>query len=247
MKKKAAVGIFVALTLAAQSTTVFAASSTSSGDSEPSYSSSGSGTAANEVTVNSDGVKVTAVMTSTTSGGSSIAIAVQATTESGQSIRTNSKGEAVIGNKVISFAKNAAATAGLPDDVVRAIGDINNGVSLDSIISGYDITKEKERIKADSVDLNNAPRLSLTGYSALTGTHALVMKNAATGKVEDTSSETVIYVPNLVEGLENVSVLYYNNATGNWLLLPVSKVDAKSKLVYVTVPGSGTLSVVYKR
>lgn len=176
-----------------------------------------------------------------------LTIAIKATTESGLVIRENSKGEAVIGEKTLFFAKNAAATAGLPTDIVYKIEDINNGKSLSSILTAYDLTKEKEKIGKDYLDLKDVPIVDLAGYNALTGTHALVTKSTSTGKVDDTSSEVVIYVPNLVDGLGDVSVLYYNNATGNWLLLPVSKIDIQSKLIYVTVTGSGTLSVVYKR
>ena len=86
----------------------------------------------------------------------------------------------------------------------------------------------------------------MSGYNALTGTHAVVTKNAATGAVEDTATEVVLYVPNLVDGLGNVSILYYNNATGTWMVIPATQIDPVTKLVYATVPGSGTLSVVYK-
>lgn len=220
MKKKVAVGIILAAALAVQSMTVFAAGSSSSGASS---AASGSSSESTVVTVTSTGVKTTEVATSTTAGGSSIAMAVDGTTASGQAITINSNGEAVIGDKILAFAKDEAATAGLPASVVEAINGINSGKALSEIISGID----------------------LTGYTALTGTHAIVTKDAQTGVVSDTATEAVIYVPNLVDGLE-ISLLYYDNATGNWVILPATKIDAASKVIYATVPGSGTLSVIYK-
>lgn len=247
MKKKAVISVLLALAVSAQGIVAFGAGGSSeSNDSEASYGTSSS-TAGNTVTVNADGVKVTDTVTSTTTSGSTIAISVDGQTASGVDVQVNGNGEAVVGDKVLTFAKDDAATAGLPSTVVDTIGKLNSGETLSSIITGYDITQENHRIKSDGLDLTNAPLLDLTGYYALTGTHALVTKNASTGVVDDTPTEAVIYVPNLVDGLENVSVLYYNNATGNWILLPITKIDTASKLVYVTVTGSGTLSVVYKR
>ena len=53
-------------------------------------------------------------------------------------------------------------------------------------------------------------------------------------------------MPNLVSNVNNVQVLFYDNATGQWQLIPAVKVDPVTKTVAVNVPGSGTLSVVYK-
>ena len=81
----------------------------------------------------------------------------------------------------------------------------------------------------------------------MTGTHAIITKDAATGTVKTGAVEVSLYVPNLVEGLTNVEVLFYNNVTGQWTLLPALKVDPVTKTVAVNIPGSGTLSVVYKK
>lgn len=234
----------MAAVITAQATSVFAAGSGSSSDSEPSYSDNPNSTT---VSVNADGVKTTGVVTSTDNRGSSIAVAVNITTESGITVRTNSRGEAVVGDKVVAFAKGDAATAGLPAAAVSDINEINSGKLLSSFITGFDLTKYDPIVNGKIMDLAKAPGLDLTGYNALTATHAIVTRDASTRAVNDTATETVIYVPNLIEGLGEISVLYYDNATGHWLLLPTSKVDVQSKLVYVKVTGSGTLSVVYKK
>ena len=73
-----------------------------------------------------------------------------------------------------------------------------------------------------------------------------ITKDAATGTVKTGAVEVSLYVPNLVSNVNNVQVLFYDNATGQWQLIPAVKVDPVTKTVAVNVPGSGTLSVVYK-
>ena len=145
-------------------------------------------------------------------------------TTTGQQVTTNSKGEAVIGDTAVAFADSTAATAGLPSDVVSAINDINAGKPLNEVVQGVD----------------------LTGFYALTGTHAIITKDANTGTVKTGPVEVSLYVPNLVANVNNVQLLFYDNATGQWQLIPAVKVDPVTKTVAVNVPGSGTLSVVYK-
>lgn len=249
MKKKLLTGMILAAMITAQITTAFARSNRSPGssDSEPA-SATNVNPNSTSLIVNADGVKVTGVTTSTGQGGSVIAIAVNTTTESGQRIKINSRGEAVVGDKVVTFARGEAATAGLGASVVNDINGINSGRNLNEFIRGFDLTSYQIPVVDGKItSLEKAPSLDLTGYNALTSTHAVVTQDASTKVVNDTMTETVIYVPNLIEGLGEVSVLYYDNATGHWLLLPINKMDVKSKLVYVNVTGSGTLSVVYKK
>lgn len=249
MKKKLLTGMLLAAMITAQVTTAFARSNRSPGssDSEPA-SATNVNPNSTSIIVNADGVKITGVSTSTGQGGSVIAVAVNTTTESGARIKVNSRGEAVVGDKIITFAKGDAATAGLGESVINDINGINSGRNLNEIIKGFDLTNYQVPIVDGKItNLGKAPALDLTGYNALTSTHAVVTQDASTRAVSDTMTETVIYVPNLVEGLKDVSVLYYDNATGHWLLLPITKMDAKSKLVYVNVTGSGTLSVIYKK
>lgn len=229
MKKKCAAALVLAAALAVQPMWVFASSSSSSSGSDGSGSitSSTTNTSKNSnttVTVSSTGVKTTGATTSAGANGSTIGVAVDTVTTTGQQVTTNSKGQAVIGDTAVGFASNAAATAGLPENVVSAINDINAGKTLNEAVQNLD----------------------LTGYNALTGTHAIITMDANTGAVKTGAVEVSLYVPNLVENLANVQVLFYDNATGQWELIPAVKVDPVTKTVAVNVPGSGTLSVVYK-
>lgn len=226
MKKKSLAVIMLASALAIQSFAAYGASSSSSDDNEPSYEEPvREEKADNEVVVNKDGVKTTGATTDTSSSGVAVGVVVEATMPSGQTVTVNERGEAVVGNVAIAFAKGDGATAGLPTDTVAAINDINSGKALSEIIK--------------DVDLN--------GYNALTGTHAIVTKDAATGTIKDTPTEVALYVPNLVGDLGNVEILFYDNVTGKWTLLPAAKIDPVTKVVYVNITGSGTLSVVYKK
>ena len=136
----------------------------------------------------------------------------------------NSNTTVTVSSTAVGFAPSVAATAGLPENVVSAINEINAGKPLTEAVQTLD----------------------LTGYNALTGTHAIITMDANTGAVKTGAVEVSLYVPNLVENLANVQVLFYDNATGQWQLIPAVKVDPVTKTVAVNVPGSGTLSVVYK-
>ncbi len=226
MKKRCVAALALAAMLAVQPMTAFAAGSSSSdGGSSSTTTNTSSKNNDSTVSVSSTGVKTTGATTSASSNGSTIGVAVDTVTTTGQPVTVNSKGEAVVGDVAIAFAKNGSATAGLPANVVSAIEGINSGRALSELVQGVDVN----------------------GFNALTGTHAIVTKDAATGAVKDTQTEVSLYVPNLVDGLGNVEVLFYNNVTGQWTLLPALKVDPVSKTVAVNIPGSGTLSVVYKK
>ena len=239
MKKKCIAALVLTVALASQPVWAFAANSpTSNGSIGSSSSSDGSGsigssssnkgtTSTNSnttVTVSATGVKTTGATTSASQTGSTIGVAVDTVTTTGQQVTTNSKGEAVIGDTAVAFADSTAATAGLPSDVVSAINDINAGKPLNEVVQGVD----------------------LTGFNALTGTHAIITKDANTGTVKTGPVEVSLYVPNLVANVNNVQLLFYDNATGQWQMIPAVKVDPVTKTVAVNVPGSGTLSVVYK-
>lgn len=146
-------------------------------------------------------------------------------TSAGVAVDVNDKGQAVIGDIALSFAEGEAATAGLPEDVVASINGINAGQPLRQA-------------------LNSA---ALDGYSALGTTRALLVRDAATEEEKVATTEVALYVPNLVQGLNHVSVLFYDNATNHWAVLPAASIDWETKIVSVNVIGSGTLSVIYKQ
>lgn len=254
MRKKKWIVVALAAALAVQGSYAFAASSSSSDDNnvvttpqEPSnqpsspviVAGSGEKTETTEtpattptketVTVTTaDGSSSQQINVVTAGGGAAgttIGVVVDTTTTDGTPITTNEKGEVVIGNTTVAIENTAAVAATLPAEVAETVNNINAGKPLQETVTDVD----------------------LTGYNALTGTNTIVTKDAATGQVKTGEVEISVYVPNLVENLGEVSVLFYDNATGKWVVLPVTRVDLASKVVSVKVPGSGTMSVVYKK
>lgn len=164
------------------------------------------------------GFHTTTLATSAGTNGSVVSVVANA------QATVTAKGEVVSNGLALSFANGEAATAGLPTPVVEAINKINAGQPLSTTL--------------------NSPELD--GYKALTGTHALIAKDPTSNEVKLGNTSVQLYVPNLVDGLSNVSVLFYDNVTGQWKVLP-AVVDPATKLVTVNnVTGSGTLTVIYK-
>ena len=147
-------------------------------------------------------------------------------TSSGAHVETNSRGQAVVGNTALEFVQDSGnAVAGLPESVVSAINGINSGRPLNEAV----------------------PDVDLTGYNALVGTHAIVTKDAATNAEKTGAVEVPLYIPNMVDGLGDIEVLFYDNMTGTWKVIKPNKVDIGSKMIWFEVPNSGTFSVIYKR
>ena len=147
-------------------------------------------------------------------------------TSSGAQVETNSRGQAVVGNTALEFVQDSGnAVAGLPESVVSAINGINSGRPLSEAV----------------------PDVDLTGYNALVGTHAIVTKDAATNAEKTGAVEVPLYIPNMVDGLGDIEVLFYDNMTGTWKVIKPNKVDIGSKMIWFEVPNSGTFSVIYKR
>lgn len=137
----------------------------------------------------------------------------------------SASGTAVIGDTQVGFVSGEAATAGLPEQTVAAINAINAGTNL------------TEAVK--DVDLN--------GYSALTSVQAIVAKDVNTNQPKTGEVPVSLYVPNLIQGLDNVQVLFYDNATGLWKLINPANVDVANKKITVNISGSGSFSIVYKK
>lgn len=88
---------------------------------------------------------------------------------------------------------------------------------------------------------------SLEGYYALVGTSTVIGRDKESGAEMPGRGRLTIYVPNLLSGLVDVSVLFYDNSAGYWRILAVEKADVEAKTLSVILPGSGTLTVIYKK
>ena len=145
------------------------------------------------------------------------------TTEDGKSLTTNGAGSNTASVSAV-FAVGHAETAGLPQAVVSSINSINSGTDLATAVGNPD----------------------LAGYAALTKTAAIVLQDATTKGVANTEATVTLYIPNLIEGLQNVKILYYENATGLWKVVDPTAIDFNKKTVTFTMFGSGTVTVIHQ-
>ena len=226
MKKKAVVIAIAAALADSQYAAVFAANSPGTGVMIPNEDSDGDydiGERVDQVTGGSSSASGTGNSSAATPGGQTAA-QITVPTESGTA--SQSGGQAVVGDTGIEFVQGSeSAVSGLPEAVVSTINAINTGNSLAEAGTGLD----------------------LSGYNALVGTTAVMTYQAGT-RVEKTGATNMpVYVPNLVEGLGTVQVLFYNNMTSKWELITPTSVDVANKMIHVTIPNSGTFSVIYKR
>lgn len=217
MKKKAAV-IMLSMALAASSgVTAFAA---------------GSGSPSTGVTISKSDKDSSSSSSRTTSTRSTNSVngvtkgANDATGFVNSTGKVSSDGRSItIGESKFHMVDGAEASiAGLTENTVATINAINSGNDLNQAGTGLD----------------------LSGYKALTRTTAMMLFDQTTGAEKKTASEIPLYVPNLVGDLGTVQVLFYNNFTGKWqIITPI--VDLAKKEVKISLPCSGTFSVIYKK
>lgn len=124
------------------------------------------------------------------------------------------------GDVTVGVATGAAETAGLSDATVSTIKALNSNASLSSVLPG----------------------LGLEDFAQVGGTRAIVAKNAA-GK--DAPTAVSMFVDKLPANA-TVTVVCFNNATGQWMTITNVTVDAATKTVNFTVPGSCTIQIAVK-
>ncbi len=134
------------------------------------------------------------------------------------------KKETAAGTLVFSRGNSADMERMVPSDVLDMIDKINAGESL-----------------ADTVGMEE-----LEGYYALTTTHMIIAKDKETEKEATGSGRLALYVPNLLEGLQDVSALVYDCTEKQWKLIPADVVDAEGKRISVTMSGAGVVTTVHR-
>jgi hypothetical protein len=160
---------------------------------------------------------------SVSTGGSSVTTTNPTVTADGQSLSTNGAGSKAADVAAV-FAQGAAETAGLPEQVVASIASINSGANLASSVG----------------------KAELEGYAALTKTAAVVLNDKTTNAVANKEVPVTLYIPNLLEGLQNVKILYYENATGQWKVVEPTAIDFANKTITFNMFGSGTVTIIHK-
>lgn len=159
----------------------------------------------------------------TTTTTTTVASGMASSTSDGKSLTVNGAG-VLTENVAAAFAVGAAEIAGLPEAVVASINSINTGADLATAVGNPD----------------------LAGYAALTQTAAVILQDTTTNTAANKEATVTLYIPNLIEGLQNVKILYYENATGMWRVVDPVAIDFKNKTVTFTMFGSGTVTVIHK-
>lgn len=145
---------------------------------------------------------------------------------SGGAVGTEGKDTAQAAPVSLIFgAGNDPVSSGLANDVVEKINTINSG------------TEPLYRTIGTS---------DLVGYSALIPVSTVAVidvaaKDPQTGKVSMT-----IYVPNLLEGLNDVQILYYNATTHQWEKAAPAAIDFAAKQITLSIDDRTPFTVIYK-
>ena len=227
MKKKVFIAMAVAAAMAAMP--VAAGAAGSSHDSSSSSSSSSTTTSNSGATSNAGVASGATVVSSqptvqVTESGAKVTVAGATKDATGTTIglvgESAGNGAVKSGDVTVGVATGAAETAGLPDAVVSTIKALNTSANLS----------------------NTLPGLGLDGFSKVGGTRAIVAKNAAGADVPTAVSMFVDKLP----ANATVTVVCFNNATGQWMTITNVTVDAATKTVNFTVPGSCTVQIAVK-
>ena len=224
MKKKVFIAMAVAAAMAAMPVAAGAAgSSHDSSSSSSTTTSSSSSTSTAGVASGATVVSSQPTVQVTESGAKvTVAGATKDATGTTMGLVGESAGNGAVksGDVTVGVATGAAETAGLPDAVVSTIKALNTSANLS----------------------NTLPGLGLDGFSKVGVTRAIVAKNAA-GK--DAPTAVSLFVDKLPANA-TVTVVCFNNATGQWMTITNVTVDAATKTVNFTVPGSCTVQIAVK-
>lgn len=227
MKKKVFIAMAVAAAMAAMP--VAAGAAGSSHDSSSSSSSSSTTTSNSGATSNAGVASGATVVSSqptvqVTESGAKVTVAGATKDATGTTIglvgESAGNGAVKSGDVTVGVVTGAAETAGLPDTAVSTINALNSNASLSSVLPG----------------------LGLEDFAQVGGTRAIVAKNAAG---QDAPTAVSMFVDKLPANAI-VKVVCFNNATGQWMTITNVTVDAATKTVNFTVPGSCTIQIAVK-
>ena len=224
MKKKVFIAMAVAAAMAAMPVAAGAAgSSHDSSSSSSTTTSSSSSTSTAGVASGATVVSSQPTVQVTESGAKvTVAGATKDATGTTMGLVGESAGNGAVksGDVTVGVATGAAETAGLSDATVSTIKALNSNASLSSVLPG----------------------LGLEDFAQVGGTRAIVAKNAA-GK--DAPTAVSMFVDKLPANA-TVTVVCFNNATGQWMTITNVTVVAATKTVNFTVPGSCTIQIAVK-
>lgn len=135
-------------------------------------------------------------------------------------------GSVTIGNNKVSFAVGKALTAGLSAKVTETVEKINSGT--------------RPLYQAIGTPL-------AVGYSALTPIQSIIATDITTQTAATAPISLTLYIPNLIQGLNNIQILYYNQTSKSWEMMAPIAIDFATKQVTVVLPSSTPFTIIYRR
>lgn len=121
------------------------------------------------------------------------------------------------GNVNLSADTSALANAGYSQAVIDAVNTINAGI--EPLYRTIGTT-------------------NMVGYVALAPVQTAVVAGA---------TSVTLTVPNLVQGLNDIQILYYNSATKAWELMAPTAIDYATQQISVNLSGTTPFTIVYKK
>lgn len=124
-------------------------------------------------------------------------------------------------------------------------GNTNTGVGV-TFTENFGASISDNQIAQVNAGLSTIQSLpsdsDLAGYNPL----VRIQNMETTASTDGQPIQFSIYVPNLVEGLNNIQILIQNPSTGKWELVAPTAVSTDTKTVMVSLNYAGPLTVVYK-
>lgn len=138
-------------------------------------------------------------------------------------------------------------------------GAVVPSTSIDNVTVRFaSVEENKEKFSSkvveiiDTINSGTTPLYRAIGtpemvsYNPLIPLQTLVVEETATHVQKKDPVTVTLYLPNLIEGLNNVQILYYNEATKQWEFLAPSAVNYATKQITVTLNGDTPFTVVYQ-
>lgn len=168
----------------------------------------------------------------------------------GPAMTGGSTGAAAVGVTVTADNTLAGNAVNVPEDGTMAVGHINVRFASDAEVKEdfpWSLAETIFTINSGTTPLYQAIGTPDTvGYNPLIPVETLVVEDTTVNAKTANATSVTLYVPNLMEGLNNVQILYYNAETKKWELLAPAAVDYATKQISVTLKGGTPFTVVYK-
>ena len=149
--------------------------------------------------------------------------------------RPNKIGSQVVGGTNGSGTRSSGTMSGNSNtgSNVKFVDNFGTSISANQIVQVNEGLASVQSLPSDA---------DLAGYNPL----VRIQNMETTVQTNGQPVEFSIYVPNLVENLNNVQVLILNSSTGKWELVAPAGIDPVTKMVTVSLNFTGPMTVVYK-